>query len=125
MWLRILIIVVLAPAAIYAVAYAYGAVRWAAQTRALRRRLDSARAPVQQQTVDFSELAGLPEPVQRYFRAVLTDGQPIVTGVTVQHAGTFNRSTPAEQWQPFTSDQWVVTARPGFVWNGRVVVLER
>lgn len=123
MRLRIGIIVVLALAAIYAAAYAYGAARWAAQTRALRARLASARTPLQPQTVDFSQLAGLPAPVQRYFRTVLTDGQPVVTSVTVQHQGTFNMSTTAEQWQPFTSDQWVVTARPGFVWNGRVSVL--
>jgi len=123
MRLRMLIIGVLVPVVIYAVAYAYGAARWAAQTRTLRARLDSARTPVQQQTVDFSDLAGLPDPVQRYFRAVLTDGQPVVTGVTVEHTGTFNMSATAEQWQPFTSDQWVVTTRPGFVWNGQVSVL--
>ena len=28
-----------------------------------------------------------------------------------------------EQWKPFTSDQQVVTQRPGFDWNGRVAML--
>ena len=123
MWLRILIIIVLALAALYAAAFAYGAARWKSNTRALRARLDSARTPIRQQRVDFSELDGLPAPVQRYFRAVLKDGQPIVASVHVQHSGTFNMRETAEQWKPFTSEQWVVPRRPGFVWNGRIAVL--
>lgn len=123
MWLRILIIIVLVLAAIYAAAFAYGAARWKSNTRELRTRLDSAHTPVQQQRVDFSELEDLPAPVQRYFRAVLVDGQPIVTGVHVRHSGTFNMSETSEQWKPFTSEQWVVSHGPGFVWNGRIAVL--
>lgn len=123
MWLRILVIVLLALAAIYAAAFAYGAGRWKANTRELRVRLESARSPVRRQTVDFSELAGLPDPVQRYFRAVLKDRQPVVTGVTVRHAGTFNLSETGDQWKPFTSQQWVVPHRLGFVWSCRVAVL--
>ena len=110
-------------AALYAAAFAYGAARWKSNTRDLRARLDSARSPVRQQTVDFRALEALPAPVQRYFRAVLEDGQPMVTGVHVWHSGTFNMSEMAERWQPFTSEQWVVPRRPGFVWNGRVAVL--
>jgi hypothetical protein len=123
MWLRILVIVVLALAAIYAMVFAYGNARWKANTRALQARLDSARRPVQTKTVDFSELEDVPGPVQRYFRTVLEDEQPVVTGATVQHSGTFNTSETVEQWKPFTSEQWVATRRPGFVWNGRVTVL--
>ncbi len=123
MWLSILVIVVLTLAAIYAAAFAYGATRWKANTRALRARLDSARAPSPQQVVDFREIDGLSAPVQHYFRAVLKDGQAIVTSVQLQHDGTFNMSETADQWRPFTSEQWVVTRRPGFVWNGRVAVL--
>lgn len=123
MWWRLLIISVLALAALYAAAFVYGAARWKSATRALRARLDSVQTPPQQQRVDFRELDGLPAPVQRYVRAVLQDGQPIVTGVYVQHSGTFNMSETAEQWKPFVSEQWVGTRRPGFVWNGRISML--
>lgn len=123
MWLRILIIIVLALAAIYAAAFAYGAARWRSNTRELRARLDAAYTPGPQQRIDFSELAPLPAPVQRYFRAVLEEGKPIVTSVHVQHSGTFNMSETAEQWKPFKSEQWVVPRRPGFVWNGRITML--
>jgi len=65
----------------------------------------------------------LPAPVQRYFRAVLKEGQPIVAAAMVEATGSFNLSATAEQWKPFTSTQRIVTQRPGFLWNARVVVL--
>jgi hypothetical protein len=102
----------------------YGAYRWAAETRDLRARLDASRVPIRPKTVDFGELEGLPAPVQRYFRAVLKEGQPMVAGVRVQHTGTFNMGEGTEDsWKPFASDQQVVTRRPGFDWNGRVAMM--
>jgi hypothetical protein len=79
--------------------------------------------PVRPNTVDFRELEGLPAPVQRYFRAVLKEGQPMVAGVRVRHTGTFNMGETTDQWKPFTSDQKVVAQRPGFDWNGRVAMM--
>jgi hypothetical protein len=82
-----------------------------------------ARLLVRPQTVNFRELEGLPAPVQRYFRLVLEEGQPMVAGVSVQHSGTFNMGETTDQWKPFTSDQVVVTQRPGFDWDGRVAMM--
>jgi hypothetical protein len=58
--------------------------------------------------------------VQRYFRAVLKEGQPIVCALTIEMVGAFNMSTAAEQWKPFTSRQRVATHRPGFLWDAQV-----
>lgn len=102
---------------------AIGAARWANATRTLMLRLEGARMPLTTSRYDVHELEGLPAPVQRYFRAVLKDGQPIITGVTVQHSGTFNVSADGERWMPFTSEQRVLTHRPGFVWNARMVIV--
>jgi hypothetical protein len=102
----------------------YGATRWAVGTRALFERLESARVPPAPVRYDAArELEGLPAPVQRDFRSVLTDGQPIVAAVAVEHRGSFNMGAEAEQWKPFTSLQRVVTRRPGFVWDARVALL--
>jgi hypothetical protein len=117
--LRVLVIIVL----VLVGAHLYGAYRWNAGTQELRARLNAARAPVRPQTVDFGELQGLPAPVQRYFRAVLEEGQPMVAGVHVQHTGTFNMGETTDQWKPFTSDQKVVAQRPGFDWDGRVTMM--
>jgi hypothetical protein len=65
----------------------------------------------------------LPAPVRRYFRVVLKEGQPVVSGVRVRHTGTFNMGETTDQWKPFTSDQKVVAQRPGFDWDGRVAMM--
>jgi len=121
--LKILVIAVSVIVIAVAAAVVYGAYRWNAGTRELRARLETARIPVEPQVVSFRELEGLPAPVQRYFRTVLKEGQPMVSSVLVQHRGTFNMSETSERWKPFTSDQRVITRRPGFDWNGRVAVM--
>jgi hypothetical protein len=101
----------------------YGALRWNSETQMLRARLDAAREPVRPLTVDFRELENLPAPVQRYFRAVLEEGRPMVAGVRVRHEGTINMGEGSEDnWKPFTSDQVVVASKPGFDWNARVAM---
>jgi hypothetical protein len=87
--------------------------------------LEAARVAPRSSGYDARELDGLPAPIQRYFRAVLKDGQPIITGVTVRHRGSFNLGQDADNWKPFTSTQKVVTRRPGFVWDARVAMLPR
>jgi hypothetical protein len=122
--LRLFLIFFALVAVLLAGAWLYGVYRWNTETQALRVRLDAAREPVRPQTVDFRELEGLPAPVRRCFRAVLEDGQPMVSGVRVRHTGTFNMGEGAEDnWKPFISEQVVVTRRPGFDWNGRVAMM--
>jgi len=119
MW-RIFQLIVLALLAVIAVALAYGARRWQSTTNEMRARLEAARLPLTVKTYHIEELEGLPAPVQRYFRTVLTDGQPIIAAVSVEHTGTFNMSESGEQWRPFTSTQRVITRRPGFDWEARM-----
>jgi hypothetical protein len=85
-----------------------GARRWTHLTRKWIGALQASRLDVsaQQKSVtryDSRELDGLPAPVQRYFRAALTEGQPMVTAVTMQQVGTINMSATGEQRMPFTA----------------------
>lgn len=98
----------------------YGQARWSGRTRDLNARLEQARRAPQPPTYDARELDGLPEPVQRYFRATLRDGAPMIAAVSVEHAGSFNLSESGERWMPFRSRQRVVAQRPGFAWDARV-----
>lgn len=107
---------------------AVGAARWAERVRIHTRTLEAGSAgaqdpPAAPARYDASELAGLPVPVQRYFRTVLTPGQPIVSAVTLDMQGTMNLSADGQQWKPFTSRQRVVTRRPGFLWDARIELL--
>lgn len=98
----------------------YGNHRWRVQTNRLLRELEDARQPVSPPQYDPQELDSLPEPVQQFFRTVLTPGQPVVSAVTIEHVGTFNTGEKGEQWKSFRSRQRVVITRPGFVWDARV-----
>ncbi len=107
---------------------AYGAKRWRDNTRSLTLGLEAARSDDKAPSpfpkrYDARELEGLPAPVQRYFRAVLKDGQPIISAATLNLAGTFNLSPTGEQWKPFTSRQRVITRRPGFLWDAQISML--
>lgn len=108
-----------------------GANRWDELMRTHIGQLESGRVHTPSTAVGLSpsptrfnvhELEGLPAPVQRYFRTVLTDGQPIVAAVSIDMVGTINLSATAERWKPFSSQQRVVTRRPGFLWNAEVTM---
>lgn len=120
--LKWIAIVIAGFGAAYASAFALGAWRWTGTTRDLVARLDAGRVPPSIARYSPDELTGLPAPVQRYFRAVLTDGQPIVTAVTLTQSGMFNLGKTADQWKPFTATQRFTTARPGFVWDANIAM---
>ncbi len=106
---------------------AVGGARWAEMIRTHTSQLDSGSVDAQGRLPSparfcMHELEGLPAPVQRYFRAVLTDGQPIIAAATIEMAGTMNMSATAEQWKPFTSRQRVITRKPGFLWDAEVIM---
>jgi len=103
---------------------ALGSSRWRTSTATQMALLNAAQVPTPARRYDARELDGLPAPVQRYFRAVLTHGQPIIAAATFELSGTINMSaTGGDQWKPFTSTQRAVVHRPGFLWNGRVSML--
>ncbi len=104
---------------------AFGLTQWGNRrfllaTQTLTQRLEAGRGTAAVDRYDVSELRGLPPPVQLYFRRALKPGQKIVAGVEISHVGTFNMSQHGQRWRPFSSDQRVVTQRPGFVWSGRI-----
>ncbi len=106
----------------FAAASAFGAWRWSAATSDLLAQLNAGRVAPPTSRYHAAELAGLPAPVQRYFRAVLTDGQPIITAVRLTQTGRFNMSATVDQWKPFTAAQHFTTARPGFVWDANITL---
>jgi hypothetical protein len=72
---------------------------------------------------DPKELETLPAPVRRYFDAVLKQGQPIISAVSLEQTGSLNISESGNQWKPFIATQRVITKRPGFDWEARVTVM--
>lgn len=65
----------------------------------------------------FQQLGGLPEPVQRYFRHVLKDGQPYISYIRLKHDGQF-KTDLKKDWVNIEGEQYFTTAKPGFIWKG-------
>lgn len=101
-------------------AMVFGTRRWALRTRAMRAQLRAGLEPIRPDRVDLNAVDKLPPPVQRYLRAALTDGQPMVAEARLKHRGKFNLGQKADKWKAFTSDQISVIKRPGFDWHGRI-----
>jgi hypothetical protein len=120
---KTIILIMLGLVTTLAAALVYGSNRWQTATDEMHANLEAARRPIEPKTYSAHELIGLPAPVQRYFRTALTDGQPMIVAVNLQHTGTFNMSLTDAQWKPFTSTQRAITRRPGFDWEARIAVM--
>jgi len=81
-------------------------------------KLFSQSEDISNKTFNSEELEELPEPVQRYFRHVLKNGQPYISYVRLQHDGQF-KTDPAKDWITIKGEQYFTTENPGFIWLGR------
>jgi hypothetical protein len=120
MWIKWIAIIGVSIVVSLGIAAIYGSYRWQSNTDKLRAKLISGQRTIKPQIYDSKELEGLPAPVQRYFQAVLKDGQPIVAAVNLTQQGLFNLSETKAKWSPFTATQFVTTQRPGFDWDARI-----
>jgi hypothetical protein len=101
-------------------ALVYGAARWQGDTRKLRARMDAARLPARPARYDERDVESLPPPVRRYFRAVLSDGQPMIAATRLSQEGQFLLNEKKEKWGPFQATQAVTVQPPAFDWDARI-----
>ena len=120
MWIQWIAIIGVLIAVSFGIAAIYGSYRWQLDTDRLRAKLINGRQMIKPQIYDSKEIEGLPEPVQRFFKTVLQDGQAIVAVVKLSQQGQFNLSEAEAKWNPFTATQLVTTQRPGFDWDARI-----
>jgi hypothetical protein len=73
-------------------------------------------------SVNYESFGGLPEPVARYFRNVLRDGQRHIQVARFRQAGELKIDKDAEKWSDFEAFQVVSPLVPGFVWNARIAI---
>ena len=101
----------------------YGKYRWQIDTDRLRAKFASERQIIEPKFYTQAELEGLPAPVQRFFRKVLKDGQPMVAAAKLSQQGQFNLSETELKWNPFTATQIATAQRPGFDWDGHIQIV--
>ncbi len=69
-------------------------------------------------TFSYEQISGLPEPVQRYFKHVLKEGQPYISYVRLTHDGQFKTGLEKD-WVDIEGEQYFTTEKPGFIWKGK------
>lgn len=94
--------------------------QWQSQHQRLLQQLLPSSTALDHARFDPKHLEALPEPVKQYFNAVLSPQQPIVASVKLSHEGVFNMGEATDNWQPFKSEQWITSQRPGFLWDARI-----
>jgi hypothetical protein len=68
-------------------------------------------------TFSYTQLSVLPEPVQRYFKHVLKEGQPYISYASITHDGQFKTALDKD-WIKIRGEQYATTEKPGFIWKG-------
>jgi len=102
------------------IAVLIGQARESARANGLVEALIQSASRSVAEIVNLDSLSGLPPPVARYFRHVLTDGQELIRSATLHQCGVLRTSATTERWSSFTARQLVVPPATGFVWNARV-----
>ena len=120
MWIKWIAIIGVLIIVSFGIAAIYGSYRWESDTDRLRAKLTNGRQTIKPKIYNQKEIEGLPEPVQRFFRTVIKDGQAIVAAVKLSQQGLFNMSETENKWSPFTATQFVITQRLGFDWDARI-----
>ena len=105
------------------VTLASGVWSWRFATAKLVDRLNETRAAASAAHYDSAALAGLPAPVERYFRTVLREGQPFVSSACFAQTGTFRMGDGDDTWKPFSAMQTYGVTPPAFVWDARIRVM--
>lgn len=67
------------------------------------------------------QLDSLPEPVQRYFKHILKEGQPYISYARIKHDGRFKTGLE-KSWIDIKGEQYATTERPGFIWKGTTLL---
>jgi uncharacterized protein DUF6544 len=93
-------------------------VLWNLETSRGFRRLRAPRRDTGAPRFSREHLAGLPEPVLRYFEFALLPGQPPVTNARFRQTGDF--AMRPGSWSPFTAVEYFSVEPPGFLWDARI-----
>ncbi|MEO8240073.1 MAG: DUF6544 family protein [Flavobacterium sp.] len=85
------------------------------------RRLYSQSKNISSKTYSYKQLSGLPEPVKKYFRHVLKEGQPYISYVNLTHNGLF-KTGKDNDWIKMEGEEYFTTEKPGFIWQGKTTM---
>ncbi len=73
--------------------------------------------------VRFSSLAGLPKPVERYFRNVLVDGQKFINLAIFQQIGELKIDPKSRNWSQFEALYFASQSPVAFIWDAKINIM--
>ena len=82
-------------------------------------RLYAGSKNISQNTFTHDKISSLPEPVQRYFKYALQEGQHYISYIKLKHNGAF-RQDEGQGWMPIDGQEYFTTEKPGFVWFAKI-----
>ncbi len=71
-------------------------------------------------TVSFQDFDPLPEPVAKYLRLVLKEGQPYIRSASLTQAGEFRIGKDEKGWKQFEAKQYFAANPPGSIWDANI-----
>ncbi|MEO5984885.1 MAG: DUF6544 family protein [Ferruginibacter sp.] len=102
----------------FAIIIIFGKINLSIQFNREVKQLFSHSGNISNRTFTYEMLFGLPEPVQRYFKYILKDGQPYISYARITHDGQFKTGLE-KPWVNIKGEQYATTGKPGFIWKGR------
>lgn len=67
----------------------------------------------------YDQIKSLPDPVQRYFKYALKEGQEYISYVRLKQDGLF-RMNENSKWIPIIAEQYFTTQNPAFLWYCKI-----
>ena len=96
-------------------------VRWDRETLRLVEELKHPVLAQETTKVTFRGFDQLPEPVARYLRLALKEGQPLIRSVRIKQVGNLRGAERRRAgWMPFRAVQSSSALRPAFVWDAQI-----
>jgi len=84
----------------------------------VNRLLEAGAEDPAPRTFSYSQLTGLPDPVQRYLRLVLKEGDASPEALKLTQEGWI-KSAPRQKPLPLKCTEYIRSSPPGFVWEGK------
>lgn len=73
-----------------------------------------------EKTFRYEDAAHLPEPVQRYLKYAIPEGQPYIQFARLKQDGIF-RTERGEDWMPLLAEQFYTADPPAFIWHANAL----
>jgi hypothetical protein len=110
-------IIIIAIVSLLIIVFIAGSINLSSRFHQQVKTLFSLSENISANAFSYTQLEGLPAPVQRYFKHVLKEGQPYISYISLKHDGQFKTGLDKD-WIDIKGEQYFTAQKPGFIWKG-------